>query len=174
MTATIVSLALLFTPAPITAPKESSWQPIAPSESWVSASPAEDISTTAYSSSPLWIDPPEIPVHSSIAESVPPPSTAPILSPIDTGLPPSPMELVDQIFGWPGAQLVTCESGWNRWAVGSFGERGLFQVHPIHRYGIVARLGYSWDDMFEVEPNIHVAAEIRRVQGLRAWTCWRG
>ena len=82
-------------------------------------------------------------------------------------------EMVDSIFGWPGAQLVQCESRWNRLAVGAAGERGLLQIHPVH-IPLINRMGYSWDDMFLVEPNLRVGVEIRRVQGLRAWTCWKG
>jgi hypothetical protein len=128
----------------------------------------------------IWSWPPEIrveaeslfaPTENGVPSVEPPPTDVP---PPPPQIPLTPMELVDQIFGWPGAQLVACESSWNRWAVGRFGERGLFQIHPVHRYGIVARMGYSWDDMFEVEPNIRVAVEIRYAQGLRAWTCWRG
>ena len=86
---------------------------------------------------------------------------------------PNLTEMVDSIFGWPGAQLVQCESRWNRWAVGAAGERGLFQIHPLW-IPEIRRLGWTWDDMFEAEPNIRMAAHIRRVQGLRAWTCWKG
>jgi hypothetical protein len=50
-------------------------------------------------------------------------------------------------------------------------ERGLFQIHPVHK-GLIASMGYTWDEMFDAEPNIRVAVEIRRRQGLRAWTCW--
>lgn len=87
--------------------------------------------------------------------------------------PPTPQELVDSIFGWPGRQLVQCESGWNQWAVGAAGELGALQIHPVHK-GLVARMGYRWEDMHQWEPNLRVAVEIRRTQGLRAWSCWQG
>lgn len=102
----------------------------------------------------------------------PPPARTPDEGPMMEPPPKTDRQLVDEIFGWPGAQLVTCESAWNRYAVGPLGERGLFQVHPIWRRE-VERLGWTWEQMFEPEPNIRMAVHIRNVQGLRAWACWR-
>ena len=39
-------------------------------------------------------------------------------------------------------RVARCESGFNTYAVGSAGERGLFQIHPIHRSWV------NWGAMF--------------------------
>ena len=64
-----------------------------------------------------------------------------------------------------------CESGFNRFAVGRLRERGLLQVHPVHARpgGLVEQTGFSWDDMFEVGPNLAVAHAIYAEQGSAAW-----
>lgn len=164
----VLSVCLLFV-APV-APKETVWSTTSVGTEFVA------IAATSAPPTPRPFE--EFPGTSNVltvplvvVEESPPP-TSPSLN-------EAPMvvrtdgELVDELFGWPGRQLVQCESNWNRWAVGRYGERGLFQIHPIHR-GLIAAMGYSWDQMFEAEPNIRVAVEIRRVQGLRAWTCWKG
>lgn len=85
MTRLILAASLVLTPAPV-APKEvPQWQPIRSSS--VSANSVAVISMTEYSSFPSWIDPPEAPSISSIAESAPPPSTVPIPSPTVTAPP---------------------------------------------------------------------------------------
>lgn len=62
--------------------------------------------------------------------------------------------------------------------VGPYGERGLFQIHPIHAApgGAIERAGHSWDEMFDVEANIDVAAQLYRESGLSPWAsskkCW--
>lgn len=163
----LLSVALILTPAPLTPPKEPVWLPT-PSSS-ASVSNAADISMEVFWSFP--------PTETTLVEDLPAPSIA-IPAPPSEPEPPLPSpptarELVDSIFGWPGAQLVQCESRWDQYAVGRFGERGLFQVHPLW-IPTINRLGWSWDDMFQPEPNVRMAAHIRRVQGLTAWTCWKG
>jgi len=54
-------------------------------------------------------------------------------------------------------RIARCESGLNPWAVGGAGERGIFQIHPIHAGGAVAAAGYSWDAMFDPYANMIVA-----------------
>jgi len=165
MTAAILSVALLFT-APATTEEPTVWPVSPPSVSTAITAPTtslwypdlSDIPTEIFG---VVIESPALIVASPPPEPPPPPRV------------PTDAELVDELFGWPGRQLVACESSWNRWAVGRYGERGLFQIHPVHRARIAA-MGYSFDDMFEAEPNIRVAVEIRRVQGLKAWTCWKG
>lgn len=56
-------------------------------------------------------------------------------------------------------------------AVGGDGERGPFQIHPIHfAYGASPAYGYTWADMFDAYANADVAARIQRDQGWRPWT----
>lgn len=90
--------------------------------------------------------------------------------------------------GWAStARLVPvglCESGvdtdrdgvrdaFDPLATGSAGERGVMQIHPAHARagGIIARLGYTWDQMYEVGPNLAVALAIYLAGGWGAWSC---
>jgi len=57
-------------------------------------------------------------------------------------------------------------------AVGSAGERGMMQIHPIHRMGLVYTLGYTWDEMFQPGPNMVVASAIHDALGWSAWSCF--
>jgi hypothetical protein len=166
MTACLVSLALVLNHTPIEEVPQWNVSDV----NYVTV-PAASFATSPSMSQ--WVEPPWF------AETLPNVSLEP--SPTSESIEPEPppelawaptdRELVDSIFGWPGAQLVQCESRWDRWAVGRAGERGLFQIHPVHK-GLIASMGYTWDEMFDAEPNIRVAVEIRRRQGLRAWTCW--
>lgn len=58
-------------------------------------------------------------------------------------------------------------------AVGAAGERGVFQIHPIH-FGQPARRGLTWridaDRLFDVAYNVRVAFEMSR--GGRDWGPW--
>lgn len=91
--------------------------------------------------------------------------------------PVAPGELADLIcsYDWPCRQwteIVRCESTFNPHAVGSAGERGLTQVHPVHRPRIEA-MGFTWDDMFDPRANLDVAYAIWSEQGTRPWSCAR-
>ena len=66
--------------------------------------------------------------------------------------------------------VIECESHWDRYAVGSRGERGLLQIHPIH-LGRIQSLGYSWDDMFDPAANLAVAESIWWERGWWPWSC---
>ena len=68
--------------------------------------------------------------------------------------------------------VADCESvGLNPTATGAAGERGLFQIHPDYHQERIARLGFTWDQMYEVGPNIAVAADLYAEQGWSPWTC---
>lgn len=93
--------------------------------------------------------------------------------------PVAPGELADLVcsFSWDcqtAKRVIACESSWNPQAVGRVGERGLAQVHPVHRERIAA-MGYSWDDMFDPRVNLEVAWSIYVDAGhsWRPWTCAR-
>lgn len=66
------------------------------------------------------------------------------------------------------APVIECESGGNELAVGAAGERGLLQLHPVHQIR-VEQLGYTWDQMFERYPNLHVAYTIWLRQSWWPW-----
>lgn len=72
------------------------------------------------------------------------------------------VELV-QVIAW-------CESRGDASKVGAAGEAGVMQIHPVHRE-LVRRLGYSWAQMFELGPNMAVAAYIAARDGFGPWAC---
>lgn len=63
-------------------------------------------------------------------------------------------------------RVARCESHLNRYALGSAGERGLFQIHPVH---------FGWVDerrLFEPYYNARIAYRLSRGgRTWRAWTC---
>lgn len=58
----------------------------------------------------------------------------------------------------------------DRFAVGSAGERGPLQIHPSN-IALILHMGYSWDAMFEVGPNVAVGRELLRTGGYSQWSC---
>lgn len=76
---------------------------------------------------------------------------------------------------WPedpdtAVRVIACESHWNPWATGRQGERGLAQIHPIHRARVEA-MGLTWDDMFDPLANLRVARAIWEESGWAPWSC---
>ena len=65
-------------------------------------------------------------------------------------------------------RVVACETGgtYDRHALGDAGERGLFQIHPVH---------FRWVDearLFERSYNARIAYRLSRGgRDWRAWTC---
>lgn len=76
--------------------------------------------------------------------------------------------------GWDDRQIVDalrvagCESGWQPRAMGSAGEQGLFQIHPVHFWRFRERGGSSPMDPVA---NAAVALEIWTEEGWAPWTC---
>lgn len=66
--------------------------------------------------------------------------------------------------------VAKCESGLNPRAYYA-GHAGIFQIAERWHRARVERMGYAWSDMYEAEPNIHVAHSIFTEQGWRPWTC---
>lgn len=66
-----------------------------------------------------------------------------------------PAEMVDQAL-----RVMACESGGNPNATGAAGERGLFQIHPLHR-----------DSTYDPEGNVRAALRISGGYSWNAWTC---
>jgi LysM repeat protein len=63
------------------------------------------------------------------------------------------------------------ESAGNARIVGGAGERGLFQISPVHRWRFTRR-GWSWADAFVPERNIAIAFEIySEAKGWWPWSC---
>jgi len=65
--------------------------------------------------------------------------------------------------------VVQCESGFNPGVVGGAGERGLFQIHPVHAPNLGAYGG--WDAMFDPAANIAYAHALFSGSGWGPWTC---
>jgi hypothetical protein len=65
--------------------------------------------------------------------------------------------------------VVRCESGFNPGVVGGAGERGLFQIHPVHAPNLGAYGG--WDAMFDPAANIAYAYALFSGSGWGPWTC---
>ena len=61
-------------------------------------------------------------------------------------------------------RVARCESRLNRWAVGRAGERGLFQIHPIHFYWMDERR------LFDPVYNARIAYRLSR--GGTSWRHW--
>ena len=84
-------------------------------------------------------------------------------------------EAIEEFFPeseWATALCVAQhESGFNRWAVGVADERGIMQLWPGHIERI-QRLGYSLQNMYEIRPNVEVAADLWRDQGWAPWMAW--
>lgn len=114
----------------------------------------------------------------STAPPPPPPTTTtvpppPPPAPPATIPPPADLNTLEQLicsYPWDCAtalRVAACESGMNPAAVGAAGERGLFQIHPVH----APALGARWAQMFDPATNIAVAHELYRTQGWRPWSC---
>lgn len=62
------------------------------------------------------------------------------------------------------------ESRYNRFARGAIGERGIAQINPAAHADRIRRLGYILEDLWQVEANVAVAADIWRESGWqRPW-----
>ncbi|GAB4321012.1 MAG: hypothetical protein Kow0010_01150 [Dehalococcoidia bacterium] len=77
--------------------------------------------------------------------------------------------------GWDDQQVVEalrvagCESGWQPRAIGSAGEQGLFQIHPVHFWRFRER-GPGTSPMDPVA-NARIALEIWTEEGWAPWSC---
>lgn len=70
---------------------------------------------------------------------------------------------------WLWACIADRESGWNPYATGSAGERGIFQIHPVH----VSWLGwYKWSQLYDPVTNAWAAVTLYRRAGysFSPWT----
>lgn len=73
---------------------------------------------------------------------------------------------------FPAGQRATAlcvawhESRFDPRAVGRAGERGLFQIHPVHR----AWLGARWARLFDPAVNASVARQLQRRAGWAPWS----
>lgn len=65
--------------------------------------------------------------------------------------------------------VAHCESRFVSTAVGGLGERGVFQIHPVH----APKLGPygGWDAMFNPEANIAFAYDLYSAAGWAPWSC---
>jgi len=96
----------------------------------------------------------------------------PAAAPVQTA-PSSDIEtLICQTFVNDCAKAVAvawCESNHNPGVVGGAGERGLFQIHPVHIPNLEPYGG--WDAMFDPSANIAYAYALYSGSGWGPWTC---
>ena len=72
-------------------------------------------------------------------------------------------EIIVAVFGETApraCRVAWCESTWDPGATGGQGERGYFQIHPVH----------GWRSTYDPERNTLVAYEMSR--GGRDWSAW--
>lgn len=91
--------------------------------------------------------------------------------------------------GWPVSPtlpvVARCESGvdldydgvkeaLDTTAISPWGDRGALQINPVHALpgGMVARMGYQWDDMLSLVPNLVVGLALYHAAGgFSPWAC---
>ena len=77
--------------------------------------------------------------------------------------------------------VARCESGvdldydgvkehFDTLAEGRYLERGIWQIHPMHKK-LISSIGYTWDDMYSPRPNAVVAKVIFDLLGWYVWSC---
>lgn len=113
--------------------------------------------------------------HHSV--TAPEPAPAPTATPVPTAQPTSVPDLISRY--WPGndakaIRVASCETGgtFNPRATGKAAERGLMQIHPIHRDRIRAA-GFTWDEMYQIDANLRFAWLLFKERGWGPWTCAR-
>lgn len=92
------------------------------------------------------------------------------------------------LYGLPGAracvpseialgmfEIIDCENKkWDPRAISATGDYGLMQLSKRYQSGRAERLGYEWNRMLEVGPNIAVAVDLwQDWGGWHGWTCGR-
>lgn len=120
--------------------------------------------------------------HSTTTTTAPAPPTTvmpympepapPADNPTIPTVPVGDLETLICSYGWDCAtalRVARCESTMNPGAVGGAGERGLFQIHPVH----APALGDRWGQLFDPAVNVQVAFEMWSTQGWGPWTCAR-
>lgn len=110
--------------------------------------------------------------HHSV--TAPEPAPAPTATPVPTAQPTSVPDLISRY--WPGndakaIRVASCETGgtFNPRATGKAAERGIFQLHPVHRSWIEPRWG--WDAMYTVRANVEAAWSLYSREGWGPWAC---
>jgi len=112
-----------------------------------------------------------VPVHSG--SGIPNSTMAP--EPVTTNAPVlTPTEDFICSYAWEcrvALYIARCEAGPDYTAGdnATSGARGTFQIHPIHK-GLVKELGYTWEQMLELEPNVAVAFQL--YLSPRGWSHW--
>ncbi len=71
--------------------------------------------------------------------------------------------------------LAWYESEFKPYALGKAGERGILQISPYWNYVVLGEMGYTPDNLWNIDRNVQVAAEIRNRWGnFNAWsTRWK-
>lgn len=67
-------------------------------------------------------------------------------------------------------RVANCESTLNPGATNG-AHAGLFQISRQYHQPLVARLGFTWEQMFTAQPNATVAAALYEQSGWQPWSC---
>lgn len=128
----------------------------------------EYLSTTTTTSPPTTMPPTTVPPTTTV-----PVAPAPVAPSVEV-VPSNDLErMICATFGdqcSKALSVVYCESRFNTGTVGAAGERGLFQIHPVH-IPYLADRGLSWDAMFDPASNIAYAYDLYSRSGWGPWTC---
>ena len=144
------------------------------------AAPPVETTTQPPTTLPPTTVPPTTAPPAAVAPATVPPTTTPPAPP--TTAPPAqtieyePGSIENMICAAFGDQcskalsVVHCESRFNPGTVGAAGDRGLFQIHPVHIPYLSDR-GMSWEAMFDPASNIAYAHDLYSRSGWGPWTC---
>jgi len=143
---------------------------VAPTTTTTAPAPGQDAWHALPSDDDVYLE--MVHAGTTTTTTAPPPTTVPARPPAPPAPPTATGPIADLICSYPwdcatALRVAECESGLNPRAVGSAGERGLFQVHPVHR----AWLGARWDQLFDPAVNVAVAFEMWTTQGWGPWSC---
>jgi hypothetical protein len=110
------------------------------------------------------------------APPAPLPEPTPVATPTETHEPPAPSTDIETLICATftndcskAIAVAWCESNHNPNVVGGAGERGLFQIHPVHIPNLAPYGG--WDAMFNPTSNIAYAHALYSNSGWGPWTC---
>ena len=73
-------------------------------------------------------------------------------------------------YSWPCGEAIgvfTCESGLDPLATGKAGEKGIAQIHPIHKGN------FDWERAYEPKVNLDYAYRLWLDSGWAPWACSR-
>lgn len=114
---------------------------------------------------------PDLPVDETTVVPTPPPERSTSTTIYEAN--PEVEQMICTTFGdqcQKALDVAHCESRFVTTTVGDLGERGVFQIHPVHIPYLQER-GMTWDSMFDVSANIAYAYDLYGRAGWGPWSC---